>query len=66
MPPMLSSATIVENSFAFDPMHIWTAQWAQKMRTPVHRAPANDLHVRPSQIIFDRRLFSTVLADRVG
>jgi hypothetical protein len=31
---MLSSATIVEIGFASDPMHIWTARRAQKMRNP--------------------------------
>src|SRR5262249_53272602 len=37
-PPILSFATIVEIRFASDPMHIWTACRAQKMRNPLNNS----------------------------
>jgi hypothetical protein len=61
MPPMLSSATIVEISFVFAPMHIWTARRAQKMCNPC--AAIADYFRLSSRIVLDNRVHSIILSD---
>ena len=69
MPPMLSSAAIVEISFAFDPMLIWAARRAQKMRNPSNAskwhayAAIADYFRLSSRTVLDERIHSIILSD---
>jgi hypothetical protein len=69
VPPILSFATIVEIGFASDPMHIWTACRAQKMRNPSNVSKGDacaaiaDRSRQSSRIVLDDSVHSIILSD---